>query len=113
VYALLQGRGSGRKRFGVIFHTLGARHPTQRVLPDGMTLDLFMADADNWGWQLCLRTGSAGLNQHVFLRAMKHQGYVAEDGYLKRGGQVISTLEEVDVFRLLRLPWVDPWAREV
>jgi putative transposase len=30
VHALLQGHGSGRKRLGVIFHTLGARDPCRR-----------------------------------------------------------------------------------
>jgi DNA polymerase/3'-5' exonuclease PolX len=64
---------------------------TQRVLPSGMKLDLFMADADDWEWQLCLRTGSAGFNQHVLLPAVKRQGLVAENGYLTRDGQVIPT----------------------
>ena len=32
---------------------------------------------------------------------------------LQRDGQDIPTPEEVDVFRLFKLPWVEPWAREV
>jgi DNA polymerase/3'-5' exonuclease PolX len=86
---------------------------TQRVLPGGMKLDSFIATADNWGWQLCLRTGSALFNQRVLRRAARRQGYVAEDGYLQRRGEVIATAEETDAFRVLRLPWVEPWAREV
>jgi DNA polymerase/3'-5' exonuclease PolX len=95
----------------------GGRY-TQRILPashipGGIILDLFIATPDNWGWQLCLRTGSAGFNQHVLLRAVRQQGYVAENGYLQRRGEVIATPEESDIFRVLRLPWCEPWAREV
>jgi DNA polymerase/3'-5' exonuclease PolX len=64
-----------------------------------MKLDLFMVDPDNWGWQLCLRTGSAGFNQYVLLPAVKRQGLVAEHGYLKHGVQVMPTPDETDIFR--------------
>lgn len=86
---------------------------TQRVLPGGMKLDLFIANPDNWGWILCLRTGSSDFNQKVLLHAMHQQGYASDGGTLLRYGQVIPTPEEVDVFRLLQLPWMEPWAREV
>jgi DNA polymerase/3'-5' exonuclease PolX len=86
---------------------------TQRMLPGGMKLDVFIVNADNWGWILALRTGSSGFNQEVLLHAMHQQGYTSEDGSLHGHGQVILTPEEVDVFRILKLPWVEPWAREV
>jgi len=86
---------------------------TQRVLPGGMALDLFIANPDNWGWILALRTGSSDFNQKVLLHAMHQQGYSSDGGTLLRYGKVIPTSEEVDVFRLLKLPWVEPWAREV
>jgi DNA polymerase/3'-5' exonuclease PolX len=86
---------------------------TQRVLPGGMVLDLFIAKADNWGWQLALRTGSAAFNQHVLLRALTQQGYTASDGYIQREGQVVPIPEETDLWRIMKLPWVEPWAREV
>jgi DNA polymerase/3'-5' exonuclease PolX len=38
---------------------------TQRRLPEGINLDLFMADADNWGLILAVRTGSAAFSHHV------------------------------------------------
>jgi DNA polymerase/3'-5' exonuclease PolX len=41
---------------------------TQRVLPGGMALDLFMADAENWGLILAVRTGSAGFSHRVLGR---------------------------------------------
>jgi DNA polymerase/3'-5' exonuclease PolX len=85
---------------------------TQRVLPGGMKLDLFIATPDNWGWQLCLRTGSAGFNAHVMLPALKRHGYVMEQGAIWRNGQVVPTPEETDVWSLSGLPWLEPWARE-
>jgi DNA polymerase/3'-5' exonuclease PolX len=86
---------------------------TQRVLPGGMILDLFLANPDNWGWILCLRTGSSDFNQQVFLHAMHQQHYTSDGGTLRWRGQVLPTPEEVDVFRMLKLPWIEPWAREV
>jgi DNA polymerase/3'-5' exonuclease PolX len=86
---------------------------TQRVLPGGMILDLFMADADNWGLILALRTGSAGFSHHVLARTWVRQGYASVGGRLQRCGQVIPIREEADLFALLRLSWVESSAREV
>jgi len=86
---------------------------TQRILPGGMMLDLFIANPDNWGWQLCLRTGSAGFNEHVMIPALKARGYLSEKGHIQRDGQIIPTPEETDLWSLSKLPWLEPWAREV
>jgi DNA polymerase/3'-5' exonuclease PolX len=86
---------------------------TQRLLPGGIVLDLFIANPDNWGWQLARRTGSSAFNQHVLLRALTQQGYTASDGYIQREGQVVPIPEEADLWRIMKLPWVEPWAREV
>ena len=44
---------------------------TQRILPNtnGLTVDIFMADTDNWGWIFPLRTGSAVYAQKTFRKA--------------------------------------------
>jgi DNA polymerase/3'-5' exonuclease PolX len=86
---------------------------TQRRLPGGIALDLFIANPDNWGWIPCLRTGNSDFNQKVLPHAMHQQGYTSDGGTLQREGQAIPTPEETDVFRLLKLPWAEPWAREV
>jgi DNA polymerase/3'-5' exonuclease PolX len=86
---------------------------TQRRLPGGIALDLFIANPDNWGWQLALRTGSSAFNQHVLLRALTQQGYTTSDGHIQREGQVVPIPEETDLWRIIKLPWVEPWAREV
>jgi DNA polymerase/3'-5' exonuclease PolX len=86
---------------------------TQRVLYDGMKLDLFIANPDNWGWQLALRTGSTGFNRVMMLPALKARGYVMDEGDIWRNGQVVPVPEETDLWAMSGLPWVDPWAREV
>jgi DNA polymerase/3'-5' exonuclease PolX len=78
-----------------------------------MKLDLFIATPNNWGWILALHTGSAKFNEHVLLRTLKQHGYAADEGHIKRDGQVIPMREETDLWRILKLPWVEPWAREV
>jgi DNA polymerase/3'-5' exonuclease PolX len=86
---------------------------TQRVLPGGMTLDMFMADADNWGLQLAIRTGSAAFSHHVLARTWVAQGYTSVEGCLRQLGKIIPIREEPDLFALLGLPWMEPSAREV
>jgi DNA polymerase/3'-5' exonuclease PolX len=86
---------------------------TKRLLPGDIKLDLFIATPENWGWILCVRTGSTGFNQHVMLPALKARGYRADEGSIWRDGQVVPTPEETDLWRLSGLPWIEPWAREV
>jgi DNA polymerase/3'-5' exonuclease PolX len=86
---------------------------TQRVLPGGMKLDLFIADTENWGLILAVRTGSAAFSHQVLGRRWVQRGYTSVGGRLTRGGVVIPIHEETDLFALLQLPWVEPWAREM
>jgi DNA polymerase/3'-5' exonuclease PolX len=38
---------------------------TQRILPGGIALDLFLVEEDNWGYQLALRTGSDKFSHNI------------------------------------------------
>jgi DNA polymerase/3'-5' exonuclease PolX len=86
---------------------------TQRLLSDDFKLDLFIADAENWGLILAMRTGSAMFSHEVLANTWVRLGYTSVKGRLTRGGQVIPIREETDLLALLKLPWVEPWAREV
>jgi DNA polymerase/3'-5' exonuclease PolX len=88
---------------------------TQRWPPGGITLDLFMANTDNWGLIYAVRTGSADFSHQVLAVQWVKRGYKSVDGRLTRvrDGQVIPIREEADLFALLRIPYVEPWAREV
>ena len=88
---------------------------TQRVLPSGLKLDLFMADVDNWGLIYAVRTGSAAFSHQVLATQWVKRGYNSVDGRLTRArdGQVVPIREEADLFTLLGLAYVEPTAREV
>lgn len=94
---------------------------TQRILPSGMKLDLFMVDPDGFGLQLAIRTGSADWCKHVLAPAWVRAGYCSEGGLLHRvvdndfpdnWDTTESTPDEHTLFKLIGLPWVAPEDRE-
>lgn len=87
---------------------------TQRILPNGMKLDLFMVHPDGYGLQCAIRTGSADWSHQVLARAWVRAGYHSEGGLLRRAdGTVVPVCTEPELFALIGLPWVDPRDREV
>ena len=84
---------------------------TQRLLPDGITLDLFFADKENWGLIYALRTGSAEFSHKVLATGWVKLGYKSEEGHLCIDGVQIDTREEKDVFELIGLPYLEPELR--
>lgn len=61
---------------------------TQRILPEGIKLDLFFAERGNWGLILAIRTGSAEYSHKVLARSWVARGYKSEGGYLTDGRRV-------------------------
>ena len=89
---------------------------TQRILPEGIKLDLFMVEADGYGLQLAIRTGSADWCRTVLAPAWVRAGYRSEGGLLRGAhvpGYVVPVRTEPELFRLIGLPWVHPRDREV
>ncbi|MCH4551995.1 hypothetical protein [Aestuariibaculum lutulentum] len=84
---------------------------TQRILPEGIKLDLFFAEWDNWGLIYALRTGSADYSHHILASGWVFQGFRSEGGYLYIDGQRIAVREEEDLFKLLYMPFVEPEKR--
>jgi DNA polymerase/3'-5' exonuclease PolX len=84
---------------------------TQRILPEGIKLDLFFAQRNNWGLIFAIRTGSADFSHKVLATQWVKRGYKSENGHLMSRGQQISVLEEEDLFNRIGLPWVDPEKR--
>ena len=82
-----------------------------------LQVDLFLANPDNWGLTLLVRTGSAEFSAAVLARWKRLQGIGREqpgsvDGRLvTHDGQVIPTPEEETVFTLLGLPPIAPERR--
>ena len=84
---------------------------TQRMLPEGVKLDLFRAVPENWGHILAIRTGSADFSKALAARWVK-KGYHSDGGMLRNSkGTIIPIPEEQVLFDLLALDWVDPERR--
>ena len=87
---------------------------TQRVLPEGIRLDLFMVHPDGYGLMRARRTGSVDWCRTVLDPALVRAGYRSAWGLLRRaGGTVVPVRTEPELFQLIGLPWVDPQDREV
>ena len=84
---------------------------TQRILPEGIKLDLFFAEPDNWGNIFAMRTGSKDYSHLELASRWSSMGYKSEGGYLFRDGERIAVREEEDLFKLLGMPFVEPEQR--
>jgi DNA polymerase/3'-5' exonuclease PolX len=85
---------------------------TQRILPEGIMLDLFFAERENWGNIFATRTGSANYSHLVLAVEWVSQGYKSEGGYLYDDNEKIAIPEEEDLFKLLGLSYVAPELRD-
>jgi len=86
---------------------------TQRILPEGIKLDLFFATPENWGNILAIRTGSADYSHKVLATTWVQKGYRSENGLLIKNGITFEVREERDLFERLGLEYVEPKDRNV
>jgi len=84
---------------------------TQRKLPEGINLDLFMANEENWGLIFAIRTGSADFSHKILACGWVKAGYKSKDGMLTKNGQEIECREEEDLFKIIGIPFVEPRLR--
>jgi DNA polymerase/3'-5' exonuclease PolX len=84
---------------------------TQRVLPGGMKLDLFMADTDNFGTLFLIRTGDWEFSKHFMGWVLPRHGYKQQDGYIWKDGAKVPVPEEQDVFALAGMEFIEPSKR--
>ena len=84
---------------------------TRRVLPGGVTLDLFIANPDNWGLIFAIRTGSATYSHMVLAAGWVRRGFHSKDGMLHRRGEPVPTPEEENLFRKAGVRWIEPQFR--
>jgi len=88
---------------------------TQRILPEGIKLDLFFATKNNWGLVYPLRTGSAEYSRRVLATGWVKRGYRSVRGYLHHERLEFTKYvkEEEELFELIGIPWVPPEEREL
>lgn len=72
-------------------------------------LDLFLTTKETWGATYLIRTGSSEFNVRIVGEIARQTGHQFTDGkLLDRNWQPVSTPEEMDVFRALGIPYVEP-----
>jgi len=83
----------------------------RRITPEGIQLDFFTAEKDNWGYILVLRTGGKTFNKWMMSpTGFKARGYKCTGGTIVRAcdNVVMPTCEEEDVFKLLGANYIYP-----
>jgi len=86
---------------------------TQRILPEGIKLDLFFAVPENWGLIYATRTGSADYSHKVLATGWVKAGYQSRDGFLWHGQDKYNCREEIDLFNRIGLKYVEPEFRNL
>lgn len=84
---------------------------TQRMLPEGIKLDLFFATPDNWGLIFAIRTGSASFSHKVLASGWKQRGYKSVGGMLTYKGKAIPIRTEQELFHRLNMKVIPPEER--
>lgn len=84
---------------------------TQRMLPDGIKLDLFFAEPKNWGLIYAIRTGSAQYSHKILAKGWVKNGYRSKNGYLFANEKKIAVREEEDLFKRIGIPFKEPELR--
>lgn len=83
-----------------IFYKNGAKYKQFKY--SGVTIDLFLAENNNFGWIYFIRTGSKAWNIRA-IKALEKKGIVSEGGYLRNKStkeKIITPLEQ-NIFDLL------------
>ncbi len=82
---------------------------TQRLLPEGIALDLFFATPQNWGYIYAIRTGSAEYVKYRLALGWSLRGFRGRDGLLYNSqGEEVDIREEEQVFEAAGVPWTAP-----
>lgn len=83
---------------------------TQRLY-EGVNLEIAIAQADNFGNIVLIRTGNADFSKLVVTIALR-RGLQQKDGYLWKDDKKIPLYSEEDYFRVLDIPFITPEKRD-
>ena len=85
---------------------------TQRVLPEGIKLDLFFADERNFGLIFLIRTGNWKYSKWMMGSKAREKGFIVDRGYLWSKGVIVDVPSEEVFYSLMQMPFVEPKLRE-
>ena len=72
-----------------------------------------MADFENWGWIMALRTGSSEFNQRFWIPKLRAAGIMSIGGYLRKmsDSSLVKVPDEDTLFRLIGCDYIRPEER--
>jgi DNA polymerase (family 10) len=85
----------------------------ERILPEGIKLDIYITTEENWGNIYAMRTGSKDYSHKVLGNGWVRQGFKSDGGYLFRDGERYEVREEKDLFKLIGVSYVEPENRNL
>jgi len=95
----------------------GPRYKRLIHVAEKVVVELFAAQADNWGLILALRTGPGDFNKmivsHPWQGGAMPMDMMMQDGYLWRRGEKLASRSEEKFFEQMGLPYWSPEARSV
>lgn len=75
-------------------------------------IDMFIAHPDNWGYLFAIRTGPADYSHNTLATGWVRAGYKGENGFLTKHGAIVPVKEEIDLYNLIGIPYMEPKERK-
>lgn len=82
-----------------------------RTLPEGINVDMFIAKPDNFGAIMLIRTGDWEFSKKYMGTVITRRGYRMDGGFLWKRGEKVPVREEIDMFSLVGLQYIEPYRR--
>jgi len=91
-------------------HYIKGRFPSRnsQIKFKGEKIDIFWCSRENWGNIFLIRTGDWEFSKWIMGTKTREVGLRQREGYLWRGNERLSCPEEVDVFKLLEMDFIEP-----
>lgn len=81
---------------------------TQRILPEGIKLDLFFAEPGNFGAIYLIRTGDWEFSKKFMGVILPMHGYKQQDGYVHFEGKKVNVPMEKILFEKVGMRFIEP-----
>lgn len=88
----------------------GAGKYAQLILPEGINLDLFIANEQNYGVIQVIRIGSADFSKWL-VNEIKKNGFHCAEGHLYKGDELVPCSDEKQFFEITGVEYVLPTER--
>jgi len=99
-----------RKRYDVVSGGKKGQRMVTMTVCENVTVELYMATPETYGYILAIRTGPAELSK-LLVTNLKIRGYLPSDGKIERNGELVPVKFERTVFGMAGVPYREPVLR--